>query len=295
MKPKKKADAVTWLLVLLILAGAGLMAYPSFGNRLQGRRASRAIAAYSQDVSEADEAELEAMLADAEDYNRRLAKKSDPFSLNKEELLRYDSLLNPAGTGLMAYVEIPVLNESFPVYHGTDERILQTAVGHLEWTSLPVGGEGSHAVISGHRGLPRAKLFSDLDRLKIGDTFTVTVLNRTLTYQVDRIQVVLPSETDALGIFPGEDYCTLVTCTPYGINTHRLLVRGIRIGNLLSRQDGGETKPDETKSLPPALIITASVIPALFLFLSAVYLRLLVKRRALRAAAVRPAERGKHE
>ena len=292
---KKKPDRITVILVALMVIGAGIMVYPAFSNWWNEMHASRAIAAYSHDVSETDETELEAMFSAALEYNRKFAEKDNQFFMSAEETAQYNSLLDPSGTGLMAYVTIPSLNETIPIYHGTDEAVLQTAVGHLEWTSLPVGGESSHAVISGHRGLPRAKLFSDLDRLKIGDMFTVTVLNRMLTYQVDQILVVLPSETDALTVFPGEDFCTLVTCTPYGINTHRLLVRGSRIENLLPRPDGGETEPDEARVLPRILTVTAVVIPALFLFLSVVYLRLLVKRRALRAAAMRPVERGKHE
>ena len=292
---KKKPDRITVILVALMIIGAGIMAYPAFSNWWNGMHASRAIAAYSQDVSATDETELEAMYSAALEYNRKFAEKENQFFMSAEETAQYNSLLDPSGTGLMAYVTIPSLNETIPIYHGTDEAVLQTAVGHLEWTSLPVGGESCHAVISGHRGLPRAKLFSDLDQLKIGDTFTVTVLNRALTYQVDQILVVLPSETDALTVFPGEDYCTLVTCTPYGINTHRLLVRGARIEDLVPRTDEGETEPDEAGILPRILTVTAVVIPALFLVLSAVYLRLLVKRRTLRAAAMRPAERGKHE
>ena len=272
-----------------MLVGAGVMAYPSVSNWWNSMHASRAIASYSQDVSAIDSAELEAMLSAAREFNRNLAEKDSRSALTGEELAQYERLLDPSGTGLMAYVTIPVLNETFPVYHGTDESVLQTAVGHLEWTSLPVGGENTHAVLSGHRGLPRAKLFTDLDRLKIGDVFTVTVLDRTLAYEVDRILVVLPEETDELRIVPGCDYCTLVTCTPYGINSHRLLVRGHRTDDTVlqpAAEDYPAAEPaEEMAELSPLLKVTAVVVPALFGFLLIVFLLLCLKRRALRASA----------
>ena len=168
------------------------------------------------------------MIAAAREYNRRLAETDNQYYMSDEDLELYESLLDPGGSGLMAYVSIPALKQEIPVYHGTDEAVLQTAVDHVDWTPLPVGSESTHSVLSGHRGLPRAKLFTDLDRLKIGDVFTVTVLDQTLAYEVDQILVVLPDETEELTVVSGEDYCTLLTCTPYGINTHRLLVRGAR-------------------------------------------------------------------
>jgi sortase A len=149
--------------------------------------------------------------------------------LTDQEKEEYNSLLDVSGTGIMAYIEIPRINVVLPVYHGTNEDVLQTAVGHLEGTSLPVGGAGTHCVLSGHRGLPSARLFTDLDKLTSGDTFVLNVLDEVLTYEVDQIRIVLPSDLSELVIEDGKDYCTLVTCTPYGINTHRLLVRGKRI------------------------------------------------------------------
>ncbi len=228
-KKKKKTALSTILLILLMLIGIGVMAYPTFSDWWNSMHASRAIASYSQTVAATDRTELDAMLSAAGAYNRQLAAKENQYFMSDEEIVLYNSLLDPGGTGLMAYVSIPAIRQEIPVYHGTDEAVLQTAVGHLTWTSLPAGGESTHTVLSGHRGLPRAKLFTDLDRLNIGDVFTVTVLDEVLTYQVDQILVVLPEETDALKIIPGGDYCTLLTCTPYGINTHRLLVRGMRI------------------------------------------------------------------
>lgn len=292
----RKSNTVlgTVALIVLMLIGAAIIAYPSISNWRNGLQAAHAVETYSQDVSAADAAALEAMFSAARDYNRSLAEKENQFPMSEEELMQYKCLLDPSGTGLMAYVTIPSLNETLPIYHGTDESVLQTAVGHLEWTSLPVGGESSHAVISGHRGLPRAKLFSDLDRLQPGDIFTVTVLDQTLAYEVDQIFVVLPEETEPLVIIPGGDYCTLVTCTPYGINTHRLLVRGRRIENLLSHPERQETGSEVT-ALSPVLKVTAVAVPVLFVFLLAVLAGLLIKRHRLRAAALRREERGKHE
>lgn len=282
---KKKSALGTVLLVIMMLVGIGVMAYPSISNWWNGRHASRAVASYSQDVSAIDSTELEAMLSAAREFNRNLAEKDSQYILTDEELAQYKHLLNPSGTGLMAYVTIPVLNETFPIYHGTDESVLQTAVGHLEWTSLPVGGENTHAVLSGHRGLPRAKLFTDLDRLRVGDVFTVTVLNQTLAYEVDRILVVLPEDIGELRIVPDCDYCTLVTCTPYGINSHRLLVRGHRIENTVLQPalENPAEGAGETTELSPLLKVTAIAVPALFGFLLAVYLLLCLKRHALRS------------
>ena len=151
------------------------------------------------------------------------------YALTEEQKERYEKLLNVSGDGIMAYIEIPKIGCRLPIYHGTKESALQIAAGHLEWSSLPVGGESAHCVISGHRGLPRAKLFTDLDKMEEGDQFFITVLNKRLTYEVDQIQVVEPEEVEDLAIEKGKDYVTLVTCTPYAINTHRLLVRGHRI------------------------------------------------------------------
>ena len=165
-------------------------------------------------------------------YNERLWHKSSRYYLTDEEQEEYRSMLNISGNGIMGYIQIPSINVSLPIYHGTDESILQVAVGHIEASSLPVGGESTHCVMSGHRGLPSARLFTDLDQLVEGDIFMLQVLNETLTYQVDQIRIVLPEEIEELDMIRGKDYCTLVTCTPYGINTHRMLVRGIRIDNL---------------------------------------------------------------
>jgi sortase A len=178
-----------------------------------------------------DNEEYQRILEQAEQYNQELYERGSTLELNDEERAEYNSTLSFSGDGLMGYIEIPSIDVSLPIYHGSEEKVLQEGVGHLEGSSLPVGGESSHCVLVGHRGLPTAKLFSDLDQLKEGDVFTITILDETLTYEVDQIRIVEPQEVDDLAIEEGADYCTLVTCTPYGINSHRLLVRGRRIDN----------------------------------------------------------------
>ena len=229
---KKSGNITTILLVVILLAGLSLLLYPSFSDYWNSFHQSRAIASYAEQVAQLDENQYDEIWSAAADYNASLAQRSNAYILSDEQKAAYEQLLNVSGTGIMGYIEIPSIDCSLPIYHGTDEGVLQIAVGHLEWTSLPVGGAGTHCVLSGHRGLPSAKLFTDLDKLAVGDVFMLRVLDEVLTYEVDQILIVEPQDTDALQIEPGQDYCTLVTCTPYGINTHRLLVRGHRIENL---------------------------------------------------------------
>lgn len=231
----------TIFVVAIFVVGVGLLAYPSFSNWWNERHQSIAIATYQDAVDATDASQNEAMLAAAETYNEALrTDRSDGSlllgNLTDTQIAEYNTLLDITGTGVMGYIRIPKIGVELPIYHGTDEAVLQIAVGHIEGTSLPVGGVGTHAVLSGHRGLPSAKLFTDIDSLGIGDVFMITCLNRKITYEVDQILTVLPEETEALAIDPEMDYCTLVTCTPYGINSHRLLVRGHRIENLLDDQ-----------------------------------------------------------
>lgn len=221
----------TILLTALLLLGLSVLLYPTFAQWWNGRHQSRVIASYARAVAQIDEVQYDALWSAARAYNRSLTQRHNGYALTDAQREEYEALLDIAGSGMMGYVEIPSVNCSLPIYHGADESVLQTAVGHLEWTSLPVGGESSHCVLSGHCGLPGARLFTDLERLEEGDLFTLRVLDEVLSYEVDRILVVLPDETDALCIQPGQDYCTLVTCTPYGINSHRLLVRGHRVTN----------------------------------------------------------------
>ena len=227
----KKSVVSTVILILVFFLGLSLVLYPSVSDYWNSLHQSRAIATYAEEVSGLDTGRYEQLWAEAVDYNRTLRDRDNAFLLSETQKAAYDSLLNVGGNGVMGYIEIPTIGVSLPIYHGTDEGVLQIAVGHIEWTSLPVGGESSHCVISGHRGLPSAKLFTNLDKLVVGDTFLFRVLDETLTYEVDQILIVEPQEVSALTIREGEDLCTLVTCTPYGINTHRLLVRGHRVEN----------------------------------------------------------------
>ena len=230
-KKKKSGGLVNFLLFLIMLIGAAIIAYPTFSDWWNSFHQTRAIAGYVEQVASLDRETFDRMWADAEAYNEALKQNGNRFMLSEEELAVYNSILDVTGTGIMGYIDIPKIDISLPVYHGTDEAVLQIAIGHIEGTSFPVGGPGSHSVLSGHRGLPSAKLFSDIDQLQEGDTFLLQVLDRTLTYQVDQIRIVLPNELQDLQLEEGQDYCTLVTCTPYGVNTHRLLVRGHRIEN----------------------------------------------------------------
>ena len=226
---------------------------------------TRAIASYAETVSQLDTAQYDEMWKAAQDYNRSLAQRETAFALTDEQKAAYESLLDVSGLGVMGYIEIPEIDCSLPIYHGTEESVLQVAVGHLEWSNLPVGGEGTHCVLSGHRGLPSAKLFTNLDKLAVGDTFLLRVLDEVLTYEVDQILIVEPEQVDALGIVPGEDYCTLVTCTPYGINTHRLLVRGHRVENTPEAARMHVTA--DATQFDPLLVAPVLAIPVLLLLL----------------------------
>ena len=262
---KKNNNWTTAFLVLLLLAGVSLLLYPNLSDYWNSMHQTRAIASYAETVSQLDTAQYDEMWKAAQDYNRSLAQRETAFALTDEQKAAYESLLDVSGLGVMGYIEIPEIDCSLPIYHGTEESVLQVAVGHLEWSSLPVGGEGTHCVLSGHRGLPSAKLFTNLDKLAVGDTFLLRVLDEVLTYEVDQILIVEPEQVDALGIVPGEDYCTLVTCTPYGINTHRLLVRGHRVENTPEAARMHVTA--DATQFDPLLVAPVLAIPALLLLL----------------------------
>ena len=219
----------TIVLLFILLIGLSLLLYPTVSDYWNSFHQTRAIATYAENVAALDNASYDAIWDAARQYNRNLCSRSNSFLLSEEQKAEYESLLDISGQGVMGYIEIPEIDVSLPIYHGTEDPVLQVAVGHLEWTSLPVGGESTHCVLSGHRGLPSAKLFTDLDKLEEGDCFYLHILDETLAYQVDQIKVVEPEHTEDLEITAGQDYCTLVTCTPYAINTHRMLVRGTRI------------------------------------------------------------------
>lgn len=216
------------LLVLILIVGVGIMLYPTASNWWNIRHQSRAIAQYDEEVNNRSEAENQAMLKAAQEYNESLLSLADQWVMSDERQEEYDSLLDVSQTGVMGYIEIPKIDISLPIYHSVEDSVLQVAVGHLPESSLPVGGESTHCVLSGHRGLPSARLFTDLDQLEEGDLFILNILGEKLAYRVDQIKTVLPEEKDDLAIVEGKDYCTLMTCTPYGVNSHRLLVRGER-------------------------------------------------------------------
>ncbi len=228
---KKNNTLSTILLVVIFLAGLSLLLYPTVSDWWNSMHQSRAVASYVEQVEDMSVAEKQRMYDEAVAYNEKLAQEPFHLELSEEEAKEYESILDITGTGIMGYVDIPKIDVQLPIYHGTDEGILQIAIGHLTGTSFPVGGKGTHAVMSGHRGLPSAKLFTNLDKLKKGDLFVLRVMDEVLTYEVDQILIVEPNQTEALMIDKDQDYCTLVTCTPYGINTHRLLVRGHRTAN----------------------------------------------------------------
>jgi len=259
---KKASKLPTIILCVILLAGVGIMSYPTISDLWNERHASRSIASYIEQVDNTSQAVKEELLREADDYNRAL-DLGVHFKLDEEAYAHYESVLDITGTGIMGYIQIPSIHVNLPVYHGTDEAVLQIAAGHLAGSSLPTGGQRTHAVISGHRGLPSAKLFTDLDRLVEGDIFMVTVLDRVCTYQIDQIHVVLPEEIADLAIEEGKDYMTLVTCTPYGINTHRMLIRGHRIGTLES--DGSAVVAAEAVRIAPVVVFFGVAVPLLFI------------------------------
>ncbi len=261
----KKGNLTTWLLLLILLAGLSLLLYPTVSDYWNSFHQTRAIASYAEQVAVLDNDRYDAIWSEAADYNRSLLERNNTYLLSEEQKQTYERLLDVSGLGIMGYIEIPEIDVSLPIYHGTDDSVLQIAVGHLEWTSLPVGGESTHCVLSGHRGLPSAKLFTNLDKLREGDLFLLRVLDEVLTYEVDQILIVEPQETAALQILEGRDYCTLVTCTPYGINTHRLLVRGHRVDNLEEAKTIRITA--DAVQIEPLIVAPLVAIPMLLLML----------------------------
>lgn len=259
-----KQKTINMILVLVLLAGLSLLLYPTVSDYWNSFHQSRVITQYDQGVIQIDHAEYEEMLNHAEQYNSLLPGKTDRFHPTEIEKNEYEKLLNIANTGVMGYIRIPKLKVSLPVYHGTDEAVLQTGIGHIEGSSLPVGGIGTHCVLSGHRGLPSSKLFTNLDEMEVGDTFELHILSEILTYEVDQIRIVLPTEIGGLNIDAEKDLCTLVTCTPYGINSHRLLVRGHRIETVL-KSDVRVT--GDAAQIRPLLVAPALAAPILLVLL----------------------------
>lgn len=274
----KRKHISTIFIILIFLVGLGFISYPTVSNLWNQAHQSRAIATYSKQVEKLDDSENKKMLKAARKYNKSLLKKSDHWKLSKKDKKKYESLLDVSGTGIMGYIEVPKIDCSLPIYHGTDEGALQIAIGHLEGSSLPVGGKSTHCVLSGHRGLPSARLFTDLDQMEEGDIFILNILGRKLAYEVDQIRVVLPEEMSDLEIEEGKDLCTLVTCTPYGINTHRLLVRGHRT-EYVEKKVAEEKKEVHTKKTDIRLIIAGGA-GVLMLFI--IIIVIVIKRRRKR-------------
>ncbi len=262
---KRKVSVSTVILVIVFLAGLSVMLYPIVSDYWNSKTQSRVIAEYDELLGSMDNETYDSLMRGAQDYNARLSALYSPLE-NYGEIDGYQQALDVTGTGIMGYVTIPKIDVELPIYHGTDDSVLNNAAGHLQGSSLPVGGAGTHAVISAHRGLPSAKLFSDLDELEKGDRFTVTVLNEVLTYEVDKIQIIEPDEFDKLEIEDGQDYVTLITCTPYGINTHRLLVRGKRVET--DSKQSVRVSADAVK-IEPVMVAPFVAIPILVIFLAA--------------------------
>lgn len=258
-----KKNLFTAVMVTGLLVGIGLLLYPSIANYWNSFHQTRAIMGYSEAVSDISEAEYKKILKEARRYNKKLAKTGIRWKMTDDERREYNSKLKIEGTEVMAYVSLPKFHIKVPIYHGTEEAVLQTAIGHIEGSSLPVGGESTHCIISGHRGLPSARLFTDLDKVKEGDTWTITTLNETLTYECDQIRIVEPDDLSNLQITKGEDYCTLVTCTPYGINTHRLLIRGHRVPNA----DGSADLTADAIQIEPIYVAPVMAVPAIIILL----------------------------
>lgn len=264
----------TLLLVAVFLLGVCLLLYPTISDQWNAQHQTRAIGAYENTLSTMTQKDYTHYFEAADVYNAALQgldfALADYHGLGTEAG-DYQTLLNVDGTGIMGYIDIDCIGVELPIYHGTDASVLSVAVGHLEGSSLPVGGQGTHCVLSAHRGLPSARLFTDLDRVKVGDTFTITVLNRLLTYEVDQILIVEPEDVAALAIDPERDDCTLVTCTPYGINSHRLLVRGRRVEN--AKEKPVIYVPADMVQIDPLVVTPAVAAPMLLVLLIVLLIR----------------------
>lgn len=265
-----KKHLSTILCILIFVVGLSIMLYPTVSNYINSKSASRVIADYNASLADASPEDITAWLNVARDYNRTLAITPDAFFF-PELVEGYEDTLNIMGNGIMGYIDVDKENIHLPIYHGVSDSVLQVGVGHLPGTSMPIGGTSTHSVLSGHTGLPSSRLFTDLYDLEIGDTFTITVANRTITYQIDQIVIVLPEETDELQIVPGKDYCTLFTCYPYGVNSHRMLLRGVRINNIEGDDEDrlGAYVANEAFRVDPLIISLIVGTPMLIILLTA--------------------------
>jgi len=264
---KGKGTFTTIILLLVLVIGLSLLLYPTFSDWWNSRVQSRAIASYSAMVANLNEEDYSHLWEEAKAYNRGLLERYNPYLLSETEQEQYPTMLTVESGGVMGYIEIPTINVNLPIYHGTEETVLQVAIGHVEWTSLPAGGESTHCVVSGHRGLPSARLFTDLDKLVVGDYFMLHVLDQEMTYEVDQILIVEPDDTQALLVQEGKDLVTLVTCTPYGVNSHRLLVRGHRVDNLEEAQQVRVTA--DAMIIEKLVVVPFVLVPILLVMLIA--------------------------
>lgn len=273
---KKSHNLVSAIIVtLVLLIGLSLLLYPTAADYINSLDYKKDIEDYQRNILHLDDSERQEMLEAAHTYNAELIERTNQIGeLDFEQRERYNSMLNPFDTGIMGYVEIEKINLHLPVYHGTEESVLQSGVGHIEGSSLPVGGLGTHAILSGHTGLPSSKLFSNIDQLAIGDTFELHILGEVLTYRVESTIVVLPEEAEKQDIDPERDLCTLMTCTPYGVNSHRLLVRGVRIETPPEEQhDSTESIEKIPVPMPPVLWAVIIGLPVLLVVVIAVAVR----------------------
>lgn len=260
-KNKNSGRLSTIILVAVFFVGLSVLLYPTISDFINEKRQSKAIINYDDLVEDLTPEDYSAFFDQADTYNQKIRTMPFPFLSHKNISEEYYDTLDVNGNGMMGYITIEKIKVQLPIYHGTSDTVLNTAVGHVEGSTLPVGGESTHAVLSAHRGLPSAKLFTNLDKLEIGDVFTIRILDKTITYQIDQILILLPNETDPLNIEKCKDYCTLVTCTPYGVNTHRLLVRGTRIENI--QPDPVIKVTTEAYQIDPLIVTPAVAAPIL--------------------------------
>ena len=278
MKEWIRRNLLTIIMATGMMVGVFLLIYPSVANYWNSFHQSRAIASYADSVSHMSQEDYTKVLESAREYNKQIAASGMRWNMTEAQRAEYEQQLAVDGTEVMAYVSMPKFHIKCPIYHGTDEAVLQIAVGHLEASSLPVGGKSTHCLISGHRGLPSARLFTDIAKMKEGDVWTIRVLNETLTYECDQIRTVLPDDLSDVQIEEGKDLCTLITCTPYGINTHRLLVRGHRIPNV----DGAANLTADGIQIEPKYIAPFVAAPILLILL---IILLISTRRAKRLSS----------
>ncbi len=278
---KKRGTVSTILFVLLFLIGLSVMLYPTVSDFVNSISQSRSIDGYKNDVALMNRQDYDKILKEARQYNESLLSNSARFQPTDEETAEYNTILDVGGTGIMGYIEIPKINVYLPIYHGVSKNVLEIGVGHIEGSSLPVGGIGTHAILSGHRGLPSSLLFTDLDKIEAGDCFIIRVLDETLTYEVFDIQTVEPSEVEALAIDPGKDLCTLVTCTPYGVNSHRLLVTGTRIDTVADQNVKALHITADAVQIDSLYVAPVLGAPILLVLLSV----MLIRARSLRRKA----------